>query len=117
MANYIVYDIGGSSVKWSIMNNLGEIFIGGKIAISEELEDFFEELTNLVDKYKEEFSVEGIAISAPGAIDSDSGIIKSKSAIPYIYGVNFKEVLQEKTGLTVEIENDANCAALGECWL
>lgn len=55
MANYIVYDIGGSSVKWSIMNNLGEIFIGGKIAISEELEDFFEELTNLVDKYKEEF--------------------------------------------------------------
>lgn len=117
MANYIVYDIGGSSVKWSIMNNLGEIFIGGKIAISEELEDFFEELTNLVDKYKEEFSLEGIAISAPGAIDSDSGIIKSKSTIPYIYGVNFKEVLQEKTGLTVEIENDANCAALGECWL
>ena len=41
MANYIVYDIGGSSVKWSIMNNLGEIFIGGKIAIREELEDFF----------------------------------------------------------------------------
>ena len=104
MANYIVYDIGGSSVKWSIMNNLGEIFIGGKIAISEELEDFFEELTNLVDKYKEEFSL-------------DSGIIKSKSTIPYIYGVNFKEVLQEKTGLTVEIENDANCTALGECWL
>ena len=117
MANYIVYDIGGSSVKWSIMNNLGEIFIGGKIAINEELEDFFEELTNLVDKYKEEFSLEGIAISAPGAIDSDSGIIKSKSTIPYIYGVNFKEVLQEKTGLTVEIENDANCTALGECWL
>ena len=28
-----------------------------------------------------------------------------------------KEVLQEKTGLKVEIENDANCAALGECWL
>ena len=25
--------------------------------------------------------------------------------------------MQEKTGLTVEIENDANCAALGECWL
>lgn len=118
MANYIVYDIGGSSVKWSIMNNLGEIFIGGKIAISEELEDFFEELTNLVDKYKEEFSLEGIAISAPGAIDSDSGIIKSKKYYTiYIYGVNFKEVLQEKTGLTVEIENDANCTALGECWL
>lgn len=25
--------------------------------------------------------------------------------------------MQEKTGLTVEIENDANCTALGECWL
>lgn len=30
------------------------------------------------------------------------------SAIPYIHGPNFKEVLNEMTGLPVEIENDAN---------
>lgn len=116
MANYMVYDIGGSAVKWSVITDLGQILISSKIGISKTLEEFFEELASLVETYKEQFLLEGIAISAPGAVDSVEGSIKSKSAIPYIYGINFKEVLQEKTGLKVEIENDANCAALGECW-
>ena len=42
MANYMVYDIGGSAVKWSVITNLGEILISGKIGISETLEAFFE---------------------------------------------------------------------------
>ena len=106
MANYMVYDIGGSAVKWSVITDLGQILISGKIGISKTLEEFFEELASLVETYKEQFLLEGIAISAPGAVDSVEGSIKSKSAIPYIYGINFKEVLQEKTGLKVEIEND-----------
>lgn len=117
MANYMVYDIGGSAVKWSVITDLGQILISGKIGISKTLEEFFEELASLVETYKEQFLLEGIAISAPGAVDSVEGSIKSKSAIPYIYGINFKEVLQEKTGLKVEIENDANCAQfLAEPW-
>ena len=38
------------------------------------------------------------------------------SALPYIHGPNFKVILNEMTSLPIEIENDANCAALGECW-
>lgn len=117
MANYMVYDIGGSAVKWSIITNEGKILISDKLEIAKTVEEFFCELAENVNIFREEFTIEGIAISAPGAVDSESGEIKSKSAIPYIYGVNFKEILSEKTGLNVEIENDANCAALGECWL
>ena len=117
MTNYMVYDIGGSSVKWSVITNKGSILKSGKIGIASTVEEFFEELTNLFNIYRNEFSLQGIAISAPGAVDSQTGEIKSKSAIPYIYGMNFKEILGEKIGLPIEIENDANCAALGECWL
>lgn len=117
MANYMVYDVGGSAVKWSIITNEGKILKSGKLGIAKTVEKFFDELTENINILSEEFIIEGIAISAPGAVDSESGEIKSKSAIPYIYGVNFKEVLTQKTGLNVEIENDANCAALGECWL
>ena len=46
---------------------------------------------------KEKFNVEGIAISAPGAVDSVTGIIGGLSAIPYIHGPNFKEILKEST--------------------
>lgn len=117
MANYMVYDIGGSAVKWSIINNIGKILKSGKLEIAKTIEEFLDELVANVNNFREEFVIEGIAISAPGAVDSISGEIKSKSAIPYIYGINFKEILSQKANLNVEIENDANCAALGECWL
>lgn len=117
MANYMVYDIGGSAVKWSIITGEGKILKSDKLTIALTVEEFFDNLITNIDIHRNEFFIEGVAISAPGAIDSESGIIKSKSAIPYIYGVNFKEVLFERTGLNIEIENDANCAALGECWL
>ncbi|MCG6197958.1 ROK family protein, partial [Anoxybacillus sp. LAT_38] len=46
----------------------------------------------------------------------DLGIIGGSSALPCIHGPNFKEVFGGATGLPVELENDANCAALGELW-
>lgn len=117
MNNYIVFDIGGSSVKWSIINNLGKIIISDKIDIAKTSEEFFENLSTKINSLKEEYSLKGIALSAPGAVDSESGIIGGMSALPYIHGPNFKRILNENTGLPVEIENDANCAALGECWI
>ena len=117
MSNYIVFDIGGSSVKWSIMSKMGDILTKDKIKVVDSVDQFFEELSKIVNINKDNFNLKGIAISLPGAVDSITGIVGGASAIPYIHGPNFKEILKEKTGLDVAIENDANCAALGECWL
>ena len=117
MSNYIVFDIGGSSVKWSIMSKMGDILTKDKIKVADSVDQFFEELSKIVNINKDNFNLKGIAISSPGAVDSITGIVGGASAIPYIHGPNFKEILKEKTGLDVAIENDANCAALGECWL
>lgn len=117
MRNYIVYDIGGSAVKWSVINENGEFLKSGSVGIAETVEEFFNTLSDITNKNRDEFKLEGIAISSPGAVDSESGIVYGASAIPYIHGPNFKEILFNKTDLKVEIENDANCAALGECWL
>lgn len=117
MSNFMVYDIGGSSVKWSIITEDGEFLKSGKLKISETIDEFFLSLASKANELKEEFNLQGIAISAPGAVDSKSGVIGGSSALPYIHGPNFKEILLEMTGLQVGVENDANCAALGECWL
>lgn len=117
MKNFMVYDIGGSAVKWSLINIEGRIIRSGLLNIADDIEVFLNILAEEVNEYKEEFNIEGIAVSAPGAVDSETGIITSKSAVPYLFGVNIKERLSEITGLKVEVENDANCAALGECWL
>lgn len=117
MNNYMVFDIGGSSVKWSVINESGEFFESNKFSIPKNKEEFFSELAKVTNEMRKMHDVKGIAVSAPGAVDSETGIIGGISAIPYIHGPNFKEILNEATSLELEIENDANCAALGECWL
>lgn len=117
MSNYFVLDIGGSSVKWAILNDEIKEFEKGKIEIPETIEEFFENICAVVNMFKDKYKLQGVAISAPGAVNSDTGIIGGMSAVPYIHGPNFKEVIMDKTGLPAELENDANCAALGECWL
>lgn len=117
MENFMVFDIGGSSIKWSVINQGGDILESGKSGISDNKEIFFNSLGKVTNVMKEKFDVKGIAISAPGAVDCETGLIGGLSAIPYIHGPNFKVILKDLTGLNTEIENDANCAALGECWL
>lgn len=116
MSNFISFDIGGSSVKWSVISLNGEFIINGKLDISKTIDEFFIMLADKVNELKNEYSLKGVAISAPGAVDSIVGTIGGMSAIPYIHGPNFKVILNKMTGLPIEIENDANCAALGECW-
>src|SRR5699024_8376536 len=67
-----------------------------------------------LNQYKNE-DIQGIAISSPGSV-GDDGVIYGASAIPYIHGPNIQQLIEEVSGLAVEIENDANCAALAEIW-
>lgn len=117
MKNFMVYDIGGSAIKWSIISIDGNIIKSDKLKIAKDIDAFFYSLETNTNKYKEEYNLQGIAISAPGAVDNKTGIIRGSSAIPYIHGPNIKEILSKRTGLKVNMENDANCSALGECWL
>ena len=113
----MVFDIGGSSTKWSVINEKGEFHESGKFSCPDNADDFFAGLIKTTNDMKEKFNVQGIAISAPGAVDGETGLIGGVTAIPYIHGPNFKVILKEGTGLDTAMENDANCAALGECWL
>jgi len=114
---YMVFDIGGSAVKWAVIDGTGKIKEKESIKIAKTVKTFFQDLSEISKKMKKIYNLAGIAISAPGAVDSDTGVIGGFSAIPYIHGPDFKKELKKRTGLMVEIENDANCAALGECWL
>ncbi|EEH96673.1 MAG: ROK family protein [Clostridium sp.] len=117
MKNYIVFDIGGSSVKYAIITDEGEFVSKGSYkSEKDDFELFKVSMIDVINKAKEEHNIDGVAVSAPGGVDSESGLIGGASALPCIHGPNFKKVFGEDLGLTLEIENDANCAALGEVW-
>lgn len=130
MKNFIVLDVGGSSVKHGIMNENGHLLESGNIpnrcsVISPEyneneknhIEIFIESIGKVVDEYKAKYEIEGIACSFPGAVDVKTGYIGGGSAVPCIHGPNVRELLEKRCSLRVSIENDANCAGLAEGWI
>ncbi len=62
-----------------------------------------------------EKEIEGIGISLPGLVDSETGIAHF---IPHFKWRDWEigKELREATGLPVTVENDANAAALAELW-
>ncbi len=117
MDKYVVFDVGGSSIKYALMDGQANLIDKDKVATPKsDFSDFQNQLLAIINNYNKEDNLKGIAFSCPGAVDTKTGIIGGASAVPYIHGPNFKEIFREKTGLKVSIENDANCAALAEVW-
>jgi glucokinase len=58
----------------------------------------------------------GVGVGAPGPLDRERGIVITT---PNLGWTNFplRDVIAERTRLPVRIDNDANCATLGEWWL
>ncbi|MFX3997926.1 ROK family protein, partial [Streptococcus suis] len=57
--------------------------------------------------------LEAISLSIHGAVDIETGVIQGLSAVPYIHGVAWYELLSQY-GCPVYMENDANCVGLSE---
>ncbi|CAN5341970.1 ROK family protein [soil metagenome] len=60
--------------------------------------------------------VEEIGIGVPSVVDSVEGIVYDVQNIPGWEKVHLKDLLEEKTGKKVSLNNDSNCFALGE-WM
>ncbi|HEX4934267.1 MAG TPA: ROK family protein, partial [Gemmatimonadaceae bacterium] len=58
----------------------------------------------------------GVGVGAPGPLDRERGVILTT---PNLGWVNFplRDVIAERVGLPVKLDNDANCATLGEWWM
>lgn len=112
----VVFDIGGSAVKFGLWK---EAALAGKgsFGTPKTWNAMKDEMKSVFDGFAKTDSVEGVAISSPGAVDSVTGIIGGISAVPYIHRFPIKAEWENLFGVPVSVENDANCAALAEVWL
>lgn len=58
--------------------------------------------------------VVGVGIGIPGPVDRERGTAGSRTILPGWVGIRIAEALEDRIGLPVEIENDANLGALAE---
>lgn len=114
---YVGFDIGGTTVKYGVLDEAGNILEKSAIPTNYQLVDFLVELDTIVkDAQKRYEKIEGIGISAPGIIQED-GYMLTAGAIRPFYGANIKIELERLTGLPVSVENDANAAVIAEHWI
>ncbi|MCU0641601.1 MAG: ROK family protein [Candidatus Margulisbacteria bacterium] len=57
-----------------------------------------------------------IGIGVPGPIDYETGIVIEPPNLPGWKKVNLKKILEKEFKVPVHVDNDANCAALGEAY-
>ncbi|MGV3025116.1 ROK family protein [Clostridium thermobutyricum] len=115
--NILSIDIGGTELKFGVIDTNGNIITKFKKETVNSGDYIIKTIENVFNEYDEKYKLKGIAISAPGFIDSYTGYMKTGGAIKDFYNFNLKKVLEEKLNINVEIENDANCVLLAEKWL
>ena len=118
--NFIAIDIGGTNIKYGVLNHNGEILYTSKLKTSITPTNNFilEDINLIITSILKDYSIEGVAISTAGVVSPSLGeIIYASSNIPNYIGTNFKKHIKEKFNLNCQVENDVNCAALVEMWL
>ncbi|GFP74527.1 ROK family protein [Clostridium fungisolvens] len=113
---FLVLDVGGSSIKYAVMNEKAEFFEKGKVPTPvDKIENFINSVGEIYDIYKHR--VKGIAMSMPGRIDSDRGYLYTGGSLEYNTDKEIVALLQKRCPVPITVENDGKCAALAEVWL
>lgn len=114
MTDLLAIDVGGTSIKFAIWKKQ-ELLDFGSVQTPRTLNNFYQILTDKAARAKEKYpTIKGVAISTPGAVNKKTGVIEGASALPYIHNFKIQDELEQRLGLPVTLENDANCAGLAE---
>ncbi len=117
MKNYISIDIGGTAIKYGVIDETGSIVVKKQMKTEAFLggESILHKVFQIIETYKDAYQPEGICISTAGMVDTKQGsIIHASHTIPEYTGMEIKKRVQEAFSIVCEVENDVNCAGLAE---
>ncbi|QKY70772.1 ROK family protein [Lentibacillus sp. CBA3610] len=113
------FDIGGTNIKYGVLNEKGDILYKSKTATkaSEGGMAIIGQVKELAKCLQADYELSGIAISTAGQINKQEGsVIYATESLPGYTGLNIKKELEMAFDLPVAVDNDVNCSALGEYW-
>ncbi len=115
-------DLGGTSVKAGVVTHKGAIIGRGEVP-TEVSKGVDVVIANMARAAREAMTaagvtieqIEGVGFGAPGICDSPRGVVVEAVNL-FWKNVPAAELLQKALGVPAFLNNDANCAALGEQW-
>lgn len=117
---YIGIDLGGTNIAAGLVSEDGKILCQASTPTMNERDaiEIVKDMATLVNKLAKEYEIglsdiKGVGIGSPGSIDSENGVVVYSSNLKMEKFPLAKE-LNKLIGLPVTVDNDANCAAMGE---
>ena len=115
----IGFDFGGTSIK------VGAITPDGRVRAETSVPNGLdvgpeEAFRRMATAWRELGGSEAAGIGIAGLVDVERGVVVETPNLPGMSGVSLRDGLARATGLApeaIQVENDANVAALGEAWL
>ena len=106
-------DVGGTNTRVALINEKYEI--KERVQFGSDPKNPIKTLNQINDVIKGfGEKIEGIGISCPGPLDLINGIILTPPNLPGWHNFELTKELEKITGISVQLENDANLAGLAE---
>lgn len=107
-------DIGGTSIKYGVVDSKKNIIEKGQIPtqLHNGAEGIMDDIISLTKNLQKTYPLVSLGIGTAGRVDLKTKNVTATN-IPF-NNTPIKSYIESKIDLPVDVENDANCAALGE---
>jgi len=114
-------DVGGTNLRGALVGEDGKIAKRMKVASEAHLgiEAVIKNLVSLIESISRGEDVSAVGFGIPGIIDFNDGVITQAPNISNVDNYPIRKSLRSRIGAEIDVivENDANCAAVGEWWM
>jgi glucokinase len=116
-------DLGGTSLRIAAVEDTGRLLqsLSTATELAHGRDYVLAEMAIAIRELARQFGpthkLQGIGVGIPGIIDLSSGTLHSAANLPGWSNYPVRRELENRLGVPVLLENDANCAALGEKWI
>lgn len=112
----MVFDVGGTAIKFGIVDENFEFLFSDEMPTN-ATEGGGNGVMNALDGKLSEYAgqYDAVGVSTAGQIDFEKGMVVGGTGnIPNYIGSDIKGTFEKKYGVPVMVDNDVNCAGLGE---
>ncbi|GAB3669927.1 ROK family glucokinase [Streptomyces sparsus] len=106
-------DIGGTKVAAGVVDEDGNILKTSRVPTPQTAEGVIDGIANAVREASAEYTVDAVGVGAPGYVDDKRATVLFTPNLSWRHEP-LKDRVEQRIGLPVVVENDANAAAWGE---
>lgn len=116
-------DLGGTTTKCAVVSVKGDIEAQWSMVtdVSDDGKNIIPNIIESIQRYLEEHHLSpqdiiGIGMGSPGNVNRDKGTVVGAYNLNWTTEQPIRELIEQATGISFYLDNDANVAALGEQW-